>query len=109
MYCFKYIIIHKSLYTIAVLIDLRGRIKGILSAFLVIIHRVLYLHRLFKDVFQTVEGTKSCDAHMYTLTPHSHNTHTNLVCLARPSLMFDVCATALNQMGMVLSNCVAGG
>ena len=36
---------HKSLYTIAVFIDLRGRIKGILSAIFVIIHKVLYLHR----------------------------------------------------------------
>ena len=34
------------------------------------------LHHLFKDAFQTVGGTKSCNAHMYTLTPHSHNTHT---------------------------------
>ena len=31
-YCFKYIIIHKSLYTTAVKIELRWRIKGILSA-----------------------------------------------------------------------------
>ena len=42
-------------------------------------------NHLFKDAFQTVEGTKSCNAHMYTLTPHSHNTHTNLAWLARPS------------------------
>ena len=44
-YCFKYIIIHKSLYTIAVKIELCGSIKGILSALFVIIHRVLYLRR----------------------------------------------------------------
>ena len=44
-YFFKYIIIHKSLYTIAVYIDLHGPIKGILSALFVVIHRVLYLHR----------------------------------------------------------------
>ena len=46
------------------------------------------LHHFFKDAFQTVGVTKSCNAHMYTLTPHSHTTPTNLVCLARPSLMW---------------------
>ena len=34
-----------SLYTIAVEIDFRGQIKGILSALFIIIHRVLYLRR----------------------------------------------------------------
>ena len=42
-YCFKYIIIHKSLYTIAVCIDLLGQIKRILSALFIIIDRLLYL------------------------------------------------------------------
>ena len=50
LYCFKYIIIHKSLYTIAVQIDLRGQMKGTLSALLVIIHRVLYLRRFLTFV-----------------------------------------------------------
>ena len=63
------------------------------------------LHHFFKNTFQTVGGTNSCIAHMYTLTPHSHNTHTNVVCLARPFL--EACATALNQLGMFLSNHVA--
>ena len=47
-----------------------------------------YSSTLCQVVFQTVGGTKSCNAHMYTLTPHSHSTRTNLVCLARPSLMW---------------------
>ena len=30
-------------------------------------------HHLFKDAFQNVGRTKSCNAHMYILTPHNHN------------------------------------
>ena len=48
-YCFKYIIIHKSLYTIAVWIDLCRWTKGILSALFIIIHRVLYLTKGIKS------------------------------------------------------------
>ena len=45
LYCLKYIIIHKSLYTITVSIDLCEQIKGILSGLFIIIHRALYLRR----------------------------------------------------------------
>ena len=59
-YCFKYIIIHKSLYTIAVLIDLRGQSKGILSALFGINHRVLYLRRLLTFVKASCSNVECC-------------------------------------------------
>ena len=68
-YCFKCIIIHKSLYTIAVKVDLRGRMKGILNALFVIIHRVLYLRRfltLSKASCSIVWCSIACSDHTYS-------------------------------------------
>ena len=71
---FKYIIIHKSLYTIAVRIDLCGWIKGFLSALFIIIHRVL---SLFGAAIAYTDHTYSDkDTHAHTHTRAHTHTHT---------------------------------